>query len=112
MSTSLSQKFGSDLIAAFSDALLKQLIAELDADGFEAYLTSVGGSGLGILSPYPASAHSLKAVAPASGPATPPETPDELSDSDDVEPLRSDFGTKPIDEFAHWAEDRGRWLFV
>lgn len=34
------------------ESLLKDLMSRLSEDGFVPYLTSVGGSGLGILSPY------------------------------------------------------------
>jgi len=97
----------------FADENLKELIADLYKDGFEAYVTSVGGSGLGILSPYDPALHRGFA------PATPPETPDDghedvegTEDDTSSEPLRSPFERMSSDEFIHWAEGRGRWLFV
>ena len=36
----------------FKAEALKALLAELSANDFDPYMTSVGGSGLGILSPY------------------------------------------------------------
>jgi hypothetical protein len=77
--------------------LLEQLMSELAKDNFTPYLTSVGGSGLGILSPW----H------PQNPLATPPETP-EIG----KEPLRAAFSVIPMPELAKLAEDRGRWLFV
>lgn len=91
-------------------------MSELRADGFEPYLTSVGGSGVGILSPYPPSVKPNALDAPA----TPPETPgeedivdvaDEVSDGL-TEPIRSAFETKPTAGFSTWADRIGRWLYV
>lgn len=85
---------------------------DLRNDGFEPYLTSVGGSGVGVLSPYRAR--------PVERPATPPETPAESDederfiarDSDSVDPLRASFETKLTHDLSHWAEGQGRWLYV
>lgn len=85
---------------------------DLRNDGFEPYLTSVGGSGVGILSPHP-----TKAVP---RPVTPPETPEESeedekligSDPGSGEPLRATFETTLTTDLSHWAEGRGRWLYV
>lgn len=95
----------------FAEEKLKELIADLYKDGFEVYVTSVGGSGLGILSPYNPVLHGLAL-------ATPPETPnEELENGDDegdapFEPFRASFERMSTDEFTRWAEGRGRWLFV
>jgi len=83
----------------------------LSTDNFDAYVTSVGGSGLGILSPYGHPAQS------ESAPVTPPETPNSnLKDIDAdgtvLEALRACFETKTNGELAKWAEGLGRWLFV
>jgi hypothetical protein len=91
--------------------ILQDLIAALSADNFDAYVTSVGGSGLGILSPYGQHAQ------PGSVPATPPETPNSNSkdidaDGTALEALRACFETKTNGELAEWAEELGRWLFV
>lgn len=80
-------------------------------DKFDPYLTSVGGSGLGILSPY------SQSLPVASGPVTPPETPNgqgKLTTDVDApsEPLRTSFETTDINELAGWADALGRWLFV
>lgn len=102
---------------------MQGLTADLVRDEFEPYLTSVGGSGLGILSPY---GQHRNYVAPRSAPVpgqvTPPETPGELEnqlevetsgDGDEVpDPLRVPFETRTISELAEWAEGRGRWLYV
>lgn len=91
---------------------LHDLMNDLRNDGFEPYLTSVGGSGVGILSPYRAQ------VRPK--PATPPETPNESEEDEKLigvqpgsgEPLRSTFESKLSSDLSHWAEGQGRWLYV
>jgi len=95
----------------FQETTLQDLIGALTDDHFDPYLTSVGGSGLGILSPY------RQSLPAASGPATPPETPNgqgkPTSDVDaPPEPLYTSFEAKDIDELAGWADALGRWLFV
>lgn len=37
--------------AAFGDEEVKEVVASLEGEGFEPYVTSVGGGGLGILAP-------------------------------------------------------------
>ncbi|KAH6909047.1 cystathionine beta-lyase [Coprinopsis sp. MPI-PUGE-AT-0042] len=103
------------------DEELNALIDELIREGFHPYLTSVGGSGLGILSPYPE--HRTRGSDPqpprqgAGGPATPPETP-----TPDVaerhkkqalasDPLRPTFETAATTDLAEWATGLGRWLY-
>jgi len=97
----------------FEEEKLKDLIADLDKDGFEAYVTSVGGSGLGILSPYGPGLHGFAPATP------PPDTPNGGDENDEDEeasapfkPLRSSFERMSTDEFPRWADGRGRWLFV
>jgi hypothetical protein len=98
--------------SGFPEDKLQQVINDLRNDGFEAYLTSVGGSGVGVLSPYRAR--------PTERPVTPPETPAESdggersieSDSDSVDPLRAAFETHLTSDLSHWAEEQGRWLYV
>jgi hypothetical protein len=95
----------------FKEMILHNLIAALSTDNFDAYVTSVGGSGLGILSPYGQHAQ-LGSV-----PVTPPETPNSNSKDIDangtgLEALRACFETKTNGELAGWAEELGRWLFV
>ncbi|KAJ3712084.1 pyridoxal phosphate-dependent transferase [Lentinula guzmanii] len=56
----------------FSEALMKDLLSELVECDFDPYLTSVGGGGMGILSPYPEHSNtSSKVLLP--GQVTPPE---------------------------------------
>jgi hypothetical protein len=90
----------------FATSALHALVGDLAVDGFTAYTTSVGGSGLGVLSPW----NVPKAL------ATPPESP-----NGEGEPsigwggegsLRAPFETTPVAELAQWADERGRWLFV
>ncbi|KZT29708.1 cystathionine beta-lyase [Neolentinus lepideus HHB14362 ss-1] len=81
--------------------VLQQLIAELLSDNFQPYLTSVGGSGLGILSPYGLNA-----------PFTPPAETDTSESYVTREPLRATFQEKTGAELSEWAESRGRWLYV
>ncbi|KAG5352022.1 hypothetical protein C0989_004165 [Termitomyces sp. Mn162] len=103
---------------------LQNLIDELIREGFQPYLTSVGGSGLGILSPYD---HHLNRrtvvthrVAQVPGQITPPGTPnpgDESSTRLNVgnaafEPLRPSFEMSSISELSSWVESLGRWLYV
>ncbi|EJD06757.1 cystathionine beta-lyase [Fomitiporia mediterranea MF3/22] len=98
----------------FSDDKLRQLMSELRTDGFEPYLTSVGGSGVGVLSPHGLSEDAR--VSAYDAPVTPPETPDatgvNVSAAAQPTSLRSVFeNAAPID-LADWAENRGRWLYV
>jgi len=93
---------------------LDKLISSLEEDGFGTYLTSVGGSGLGILSPYNDDPESRL----DDGPVTPPETPG-LGGSpgagDGVgvyQSHRAVFEKKGPAELVEWMESRGRWLYV
>lgn len=108
----------------FKDEDLHNLIDTLIREGFEPYLTSVGGSGLGILSPY--SVHRTRggsqqqqAVPEAFGQVTPPETPtpheENVSgevDGSDHEPLRAPFASKSVTDLPAWTTSLGRWLYV
>jgi hypothetical protein len=103
MLTSDTSEFQETSLEALRDALTKA--------GFEPYVTSVGGSGLGVLSPY-----SYDKSAPL---VTPPETPtpdgssDGLDDAGEfLQPLRGVFEGKSREELASWAEQRGKWLYV
>jgi hypothetical protein len=78
------------------ESVLRALIEALTRSGFQSYLTSVGGSGLGVLSPYDPANY---AVASSENPDQPPS-------------LREAFEGKRIEELAGWAEQRGRWLYV
>jgi hypothetical protein len=84
-------------------------VVALVSDDFDPYLTSVGGSGLGILSPYGQRPLS------ASDPVTPPDGSVKVIDAASgapPEPLRASFEKKTVDELADWADVLGRWLFV
>ncbi|KAJ3887746.1 cystathionine beta-lyase [Lentinula edodes] len=95
----------------FSDTSMKDLLSELTECGFDPYLTSVGGSGLGILSPYPEHRNtSAKDIHP--GQVTPPETPDEPNTSDPRESIKASFETKSLLELTGWAQNLGKWLYV
>lgn len=87
------------------------MISTLQNEGYGTYSTSVGGSGLGILSPYSAESHS---GVMEGGPVTPPETPN-IHDEEELGVRRSyreEFKSKKAEELADWVEKRGRWLFV
>jgi len=96
----------------FKETVLQDLIVALSNDKFDTYLTSVGGSGLGILSPYG------QRLQPESGPVTPPETPNgnakpvDAGDGAPPEPMRAVFETNAVGDLAGWAEGLGRWLYV
>jgi len=95
-------------------ANLDKLISSLEEDGYGTYLTSVGGSGLGVLSPYNDDGESHL----DGGPVTPPETPlptGSPRDEDNVGLYRSQktvFEGKSSAELVEWMESRGRWLYV
>jgi hypothetical protein len=81
-----------------NETVLHALKEVLTNSGFHPYLTSVGGSGLGILSPYD----------PANYAITSPK-----GESTDHQPsLREAFDARGINELTAWAEQRGRWLYV
>jgi hypothetical protein len=100
----------------FKEDTLRALIDDLVEDGFQPYHTSVGGSGLGILSPYAEHRSSLPRRSRASGQVTPPETPAaEFSQAileENMEPLRPSFENKSVAELSEWAAGLGRWLYV
>lgn len=77
------------------ESVLSALVEALTGSGFRPYLTSVGGSGLGVLSPYDPANYAVA----SSNPDQPPS-------------LREAFEGKRIEELAGWAEQRGRWLYV
>lgn len=80
------------------ESVLRALTEELTSSGFRPYLTSVGGSGLGILSPYDPANYAV--VSPK-------------GDSQGHQPsLREVFEAQGIEELTTWAEQRGRWMYV
>lgn len=93
-------------ITDFSDSSLQDLVSALQAAGFGTYSTSVGGSGLGILSPY----NHKETRAPV----TPPETPAEESDAsvDGASSLRQYFESIDGSTLSSWADECGRWAYV
>ena len=93
------------------------LMDDLIREGFDPYLTSVGGSGLGILSPYPEhrtrgshTRHTLEGL----GQVTPPDTPipQEISSNIELTPLHAPFVSINSEQLAEWAAGLGRWLYV
>jgi hypothetical protein len=80
------------------ESVLRALIEALTGSGFQPYLTSVGGSGLGVLSPYDPANYAVASSTP--------------ENSDQPPSLREAFEGKRIEELAGWAEQRGRWLYV
>ena len=93
----------------FPATQLKALSADLASENFDPYLTAVGGSGLGILSPYNIDSSTATEPGAFTGPITPPETPGEDVSS---KSLRERFNSITVDELGVWADQRGRWLFV
>ena len=119
------------IIIDFKDEQLQDLITTLIRENFEPYLTSVGGSGLGILSPYPQhrTRGSGESQAPRHAPeelgqVTPPDTPmprepspgPSVDDSEkgphELDPLRAPFLSKSVAELPEWAAGLGRWMYV
>ncbi len=95
----------------FHEDALSDLIEDLRRDGYEPYLTSVGGSGLGVLSPY-----IRRGAAESLGRLTPPETPGETASQstggEGEVPLNAAFETTATSALSQWAEELGRWLYV
>ncbi|PSR88981.1 hypothetical protein PHLCEN_2v4943 [Hermanssonia centrifuga] len=97
----------------FPTAKLRALNEDLRSEDFEPYLTSVGGSGLGILSPYNHESHAHAQPDLYKGPISPPPTPAEFSEAgSSAKRVREQFTDATIDELSQWAETQGRWLFV
>ncbi|KZT73092.1 cystathionine beta-l [Daedalea quercina L-15889] len=91
----------------FSDASLQDLVSVLEEAKFRTYTTSVGGSGLGVLSPYIQEYESAL--------ATPPQTPfeqDVPAGSSSRGSLNEKLRTLETSSLSRWAEDCGRWLYV
>ena len=97
----------------FHNERLQELITALLTDGFQPYVTAVGGSGLGILSPYDDIVADPDADSP---PLSPPPTPDpNREDGIDGAPqpsVRRGFETITTLELPEWASGRGKWLYV
>lgn len=94
----------------FSDEALQQLITALEEDGYRAYVTAVGGSGLGILSPYdPIAVDPQDDVPP---PLSPPMTPSPEEAEEPRPSIRRRFEGVNVGELSKWALNRGKWLYV
>jgi len=104
--------------ADFKDELCTLMMEELIRQGFESYLTSVGGSGLGILSPYAEHREPHKMpIYEEPGQLTPPGTPgpqniSKSSPPSYLESLRQPFLSTNLKEMPKWANNLGRWLYV
>ena len=97
-------------LVGFKDSELSEVMAELRSDGFEPYLTSVGGSGLGVLSPYhPINISTTASLDPSD---TPADSNGDLVANHDMDLLRAAFESKGVLELGGWSENVGRWLFV
>lgn len=97
---------------------------ELIRENFEPYITSVGGSGMGILSSF--SEHRNQSPASVAtnihpqtvGQVTPPQTPAPEGqvqlgvEKDTAEQRRLSFNTTSTEKFAEWASEIGEWLYV
>ncbi|TFK27161.1 cystathionine beta-lyase [Coprinopsis marcescibilis] len=103
----------------FKEESLDSVMDELIREGFHPYLTSVGGSGLGILSPYPE--HRARGSDPHPprqnvGQATPPDTPSEIPEGrakgTAFDSLRPTFEMASTEDISAWATSLGRWLYV
>ncbi|EKM78669.1 hypothetical protein AGABI1DRAFT_41416 [Agaricus bisporus var. burnettii JB137-S8] len=103
---------------------LQKLVDELIRENFEPYITSVGGSGMGILSSF--SEHRNQSPASVAtnihpqtvGQVTPPQTPAPEGqvqlgvEKDTAEQRRLSFNTTSTEKFAEWASEIGEWLYV
>src|SRR5271168_1128679 len=98
-------------MSGFERSTLEKLIANLTTAGFQPYLTSVGGSGLGILSPYTPHQKSAQDSPPMTPEENPEDKGDPKGDTSPVTPMLATFESKPVAELGEWAEARGKWLF-
>jgi len=115
----------------FKDEQLQDLITTLIREGFEPYLTSVGGSGLGILSADPrhcarsvGRSHIPRHVPEELGQVTPPDTPtprepsprtsvdSSEKDPHELDPLCVPFLSRSVTELPKWAAGLGLWMYV
>ncbi|OBZ72603.1 Cystathionine beta-lyase [Grifola frondosa] len=94
----------------FEETVLQTLLSSLLEDNFQPYLTAVGGSGLGILSPYEDELPDDLEVSLMSPPTTPDL--DHRNENKEGHPLRSRFENLNIEHLPKWAAERGKWLYV
>lgn len=74
-------------------------------------MTAVGGSGMGILSPY--DPIMVDGEDDASPPLSPPATPDPNGAGESQQPsIRRRFESVDVSELSQWASGRGKWLYV
>lgn len=90
---------------------------DLIREGFQPYLTSVGGSGLGILSPYAEHRNRRSRVhyeQEGYGQVTPPDTPLPRDGEGEakIEALKAPFASTTSQDLTTWASELGRWLYV
>lgn len=79
----------------FADESLQQLTAALQEKGYTPYVTTIGGSGLGVL--WPRDGEEVPTAATPGG----------------TQPfMRTGFENVPTDRLGSWAASHGRWLFV
>ena len=103
----LKELFSEFAFSGFEQSKLKQLSTDLTTANFEPYFTSVGGSGLGILSPH--------TQRPNPRQDSPPMTPNHESDDEhqeDKSGLLAGFKSSEVAGLSEWAEARGMWLYV
>jgi hypothetical protein len=85
------------LISDFPESDLKALIANLENQGFQPHLTSLGGSGVGVVT-------------------RPSATADEKVDSDEgnvsAAPLRATLRDTSADGLQAWSEKLGHWKYT
>ena len=100
-------------ILDFDGSALQELISVLESANFKSYLTSVGGSGLGILSPYQAHRQVLQPVIGRDNLGVPESAVDDVEETLVAnDSFKDDFKKIDHTEFSQWAEGRGRWLYV
>ncbi|KAF7312172.1 Cystathionine beta-lyase [Mycena indigotica] len=93
----------------FQPESLLDLTGQLEIQQFVPYTVAVGGSGLGILSPYAAPNLTETKSTIVSDQMTPPETPGFMS-FDTL--MRIAFEKQSTDSLPRWADSLGHWLYV
>lgn len=88
-------------MTGFPESSLEKLISALRAQGYEPHLTSIGGSGLGVLAPRP---NELAKLITGEGTVE--------QGTKGIPVLRGVFEGMEKGGLERWAEGRGRWLYV
>ncbi|KAF7332040.1 Cystathionine beta-lyase [Mycena kentingensis (nom. inval.)] len=99
----------------FQEESLDRLKGQLIDSKFVPYPAAVGGSGLGILSPYtpPNITQASTSADMPTGQVTPPETPGTTLLGSVGDPLlRVAFEQQRLESLSKWADGLGRWLYV